>query len=96
MKDANHVKKAYARVEIEKNIEILAPAAPKREEIMRSVMDSARNIVAARKKGDKIASATNHKKWTKVDIRHSFLSAGEKFVYIVYRKIGIHNVLYAL
>ena len=62
MKDANHVKKAYARVEIEKNVEILAPAAAKREEIMRSVMDSARNRVATRKKGDKIASATNNEK----------------------------------
>ena len=62
MKDANHVKKAYARVEIQKNVEILAPAATKREEIMRSVMDSARNRVATRKKGDKIASATNNEK----------------------------------
>merc|ERR1711982_245420 len=58
MKDANHVKKAYARVEIEKNIEILAPAAAKREEVMRTVMDSARNRIATRKKGDRIISST--------------------------------------
>ena len=61
MKDAKHVKKAYARVEIEKNIEILAPAAAKREEIMESVLDSARNRIATRRKGERVVTTNNEK-----------------------------------
>lgn len=58
MKDAKVVKKQQARVEIEKSIEILAPAVAKREEVMRTVVDKARERIAARKKqrGQKIAS----------------------------------------
>ena len=43
-------KKKQARVEIEKSIELLAPAVAKREEVMRNVVDSARARIAARKK----------------------------------------------
>jgi len=50
MKDAKLEKKQQARVEIEKSIEILAPAVAKREEIMRTVVDKARERIAARKK----------------------------------------------
>jgi large subunit ribosomal protein L24e len=58
MTDAKVVKKAQARVEIEKSIEMLAPAVAKRDEVMRSVVDKARDRIAARKKqrGQKIAS----------------------------------------
>ena len=57
MKDAKLEKKTQARVEIEKSIELLAPAVAKREEIMRTVVDKARERIAARKKqrGQKIA-----------------------------------------
>ena len=51
MKDAKVEKKMQARVEIEKSIELLAPAVAKREEVMRNVVDSARARIAARKKG---------------------------------------------
>mmetsp|Transcript_5133 Transcript_5133/g.7906 ORF Transcript_5133/g.7906 Transcript_5133/m.7906 type:complete len:178 (-) Transcript_5133:169-702(-) len=50
MKDANAEKKKQARVEIEKSIELLAPAVAKREDVMRNVVDSARARIAARKK----------------------------------------------
>lgn len=50
MKDAKKEKKQQARVEIEKSVEILAPAVAKREEVMRNVVDSARDRIAARKK----------------------------------------------
>mmetsp|Transcript_10497 Transcript_10497/g.13311 ORF Transcript_10497/g.13311 Transcript_10497/m.13311 type:complete len:182 (+) Transcript_10497:107-652(+) len=60
MKDAKVEKKQQARVEIEKSIELLAPAVAKREEIMRTVVDKARERIAARKKqgGQKIATST--------------------------------------
>ena len=50
MKDAKAEKKMQARVEIEKSIELLAPAVANREEVMRNVVDSARARIAARKK----------------------------------------------
>ena len=50
MKDAAREKKVQARVEIEKSIELLAPAVANREEVMRNVVDSARERIAARKK----------------------------------------------
>jgi large subunit ribosomal protein L24e len=50
MQDSKAEKKQQARVEIEKSIEILAPAVAKREEVMRNVVDSARARIAARKK----------------------------------------------
>jgi large subunit ribosomal protein L24e len=57
MKDAQKEKKKQARVEIEKSIEILAPAVAQREEVMRNVVDSARSRIAARKKasGQKVS-----------------------------------------
>lgn len=48
MKDAKVEKKLQARVEIEKSIELLAPAVAKREEVMRNVVDNARARIAAR------------------------------------------------
>ncbi len=58
MKDAKAEKKQQARVEIEKSIEILVPAVAKREEVMRTVVDKARERIAARKRqrGQKIAT----------------------------------------
>jgi large subunit ribosomal protein L24e len=50
MKDAKAEKKIQARVEIEKSIELLAPAVANREEVMRNVVDSARARIAARKR----------------------------------------------
>jgi len=50
MKDAKVVKKQQARVEIEKSIELLAPAVARRETVMQNVVDSARERIAARKK----------------------------------------------
>jgi len=50
MKDAKVVKKQQARVEIEKSIELLAPAVAQRETVMQNVVDSARERIAARKK----------------------------------------------
>lgn len=50
MKDAAVEKKKQARVEIEKSIELLAPAVASREQVMRNVVDSARARIAARKK----------------------------------------------
>lgn len=58
MQDAKAEKKAQARVEIEKSIELLAPAVAKRDEVMRNVVDSARARIAARKKSaSKISSS---------------------------------------
>mmetsp|Transcript_11004 Transcript_11004/g.18240 ORF Transcript_11004/g.18240 Transcript_11004/m.18240 type:complete len:178 (+) Transcript_11004:49-582(+) len=61
MKDAKAEKKKQARVEIEKSIELLAPAVAKREEVMRNVVDSARARIAARKKtsAQRVAVKTN-------------------------------------
>jgi large subunit ribosomal protein L24e len=50
MKDASVEKKKQARVEIEKSIELLAPAVASREQVMRNVVDSARARIAARTK----------------------------------------------
>jgi large subunit ribosomal protein L24e len=50
MKDAAVIKKKQARVEIEKSIEILAPAVADREKVMRNVVDAARARIATRKK----------------------------------------------
>lgn len=54
MKDAKKEKKMQARVEIEKSIEILAPAVANREQVMRNVVDSARARIAARKRSEKV------------------------------------------
>lgn len=60
MKDAKVEKKLQARSEIEKSIEILAPAVARREEVMRNVVDSARARIAARKKSvQKVQVASN-------------------------------------
>ena len=50
MQDAKAEKKKQARVEIEKSIELLAPAVANREDVMRNVIDSAKQRIAARKK----------------------------------------------
>mmetsp|Transcript_15576 Transcript_15576/g.20288 ORF Transcript_15576/g.20288 Transcript_15576/m.20288 type:complete len:179 (+) Transcript_15576:67-603(+) len=50
MKDAAGEKKKQARVEIEKSIDLIAPAVASREQVMRNVVDSARARIAARKK----------------------------------------------
>jgi large subunit ribosomal protein L24e len=50
MQDAKAEKKKQARVEIEKSIELLAPAVANREQVMRNVIDSAKLRIAARKK----------------------------------------------
>lgn len=50
MKDAKAEKKQQARVEIEKSIELLAPAVAQREQVMRNVVDRARARIAARKR----------------------------------------------
>ena len=50
MQDAKAEKKKQVRVEIEKSIELLAPAVATREEVMRNVIDSAKQRIAARKK----------------------------------------------
>jgi large subunit ribosomal protein L24e len=50
MQDAKAEKKKQARVEIEKSIELLAPAVANREQVMRNVIDSARLRIASRKK----------------------------------------------
>ena len=63
MKDAHREKKVQARVEIEKGIELLAPAVANREEVMRNVVDSARERVAARKKqAQKVESSSRRAK----------------------------------
>lgn len=50
MKDAKVEQKKQARVEIEKSIELLAPAVASREQVMRNVVDAARARIAARKR----------------------------------------------
>ena len=50
MEDAKVKKKKQAQVEIKKSIELLAPAVANREAVMRNVVDSARQRIAARKK----------------------------------------------
>jgi len=57
MRDAKKEQKQQARAEIEKNIEILAPAAANREEVMRKVVDGARARIAARKKRERVEVA---------------------------------------
>jgi len=49
-KDATQEKKSQARAEIEKSIELLAPAVAQRETVMRNVVDAARARIASRKK----------------------------------------------
>jgi large subunit ribosomal protein L24e len=49
-KDSAGEKKQQARVEIEKSIDLLAPAVAARDQVMRNVVDSARARIAARKK----------------------------------------------
>jgi len=58
-KDASVEKKTQARAEIEKSIELLAPAVANRETVMRNVVDAARARIASRKKskGMKVAAA---------------------------------------
>uniref|UniRef100_A0A7S4N0X1 TRASH domain-containing protein n=1 Tax=Odontella aurita TaxID=265563 RepID=A0A7S4N0X1_9STRA len=51
MKDSKLEKKMQARKEIEKGIEILAPAVANREEVVRNVVDAARERISSRKKG---------------------------------------------
>lgn len=60
MKDAQVEKKKVARAEIEKSIELLAPAVASREQVMRNVVDSARARIAARKKVSKVKQLTNN------------------------------------
>ena len=55
MLDAKAEKKEQARADLEKHIELLAPAVSQKEEILRNVVDSAKARVAARKKGSKQA-----------------------------------------
>jgi large subunit ribosomal protein L24e len=50
MQDSKAEKKKQVRVEIEKSIELLAPAVATREQVMRNVIDSAKQRIAARKK----------------------------------------------
>mmetsp|Transcript_19167 Transcript_19167/g.27282 ORF Transcript_19167/g.27282 Transcript_19167/m.27282 type:complete len:185 (-) Transcript_19167:193-747(-) len=58
-KDAKLVQKNEARVEIEKHIQVLAPAVATREAVMRNVVDTAKLRIAARKKSkEKVASTT--------------------------------------
>lgn len=60
-KDAAGVKKSQARVEIEKHIELLAPAVANREAVMRNVVDAARARIARRQKikGIKVSNNTD-------------------------------------
>ncbi|CAJ1963542.1 unnamed protein product [Cylindrotheca closterium] len=58
MQDAKAEKKKQARVEIEKSIELLAPAVANREEVMRNVIDSAKSRIAARKKSSNKLTTT--------------------------------------
>ena len=48
MKEAYKEKKAQKRTEIEKSINLLAPAVADREKVMRNVVDSARARIAAK------------------------------------------------
>mmetsp|Transcript_46905 Transcript_46905/g.69385 ORF Transcript_46905/g.69385 Transcript_46905/m.69385 type:complete len:184 (-) Transcript_46905:360-911(-) len=67
MKDAKIIQKKEARVEIEKSIEILAPAVAQREAKMQEVVDSARERIAAKKKLKE-----------KIQVRKSIISGGEE------------------
>jgi large subunit ribosomal protein L24e len=49
-KDANAIQKTQARAEIEKSIELLAPAVANREAVMKNVVDAARARIASRRK----------------------------------------------
>jgi large subunit ribosomal protein L24e len=49
-KDANVIQKTQARAEIEKSIELLAPAVANREAVMKNVVDAARSRIASRRK----------------------------------------------
>lgn len=49
-KDANVIQKTQARAEIEKSIELLAPAVANREVVMKNVVDAARARIASRRK----------------------------------------------
>jgi large subunit ribosomal protein L24e len=64
MKDAAVEKKQQARAEIEKSIELLAPAVASREQVMRNVVDAARARIAARKKTGMKQLNTAHKAMT--------------------------------
>ena len=52
-------KKKYARVEIEKSIDLLAPAVAARDAVMRNVVDAARARIASRKKNSASKSLTS-------------------------------------
>jgi large subunit ribosomal protein L24e len=58
--EATKEQKAYKRVEIEKSIELLAPAVAARDQVMRNVVDAARARIASRQKrsAHKTTSAT--------------------------------------
>lgn len=62
MKDAKKEKKEQARVEIEKSIEILAPAVANREEVMRKVVVSAKERIAARRKQKEVTRSASAQK----------------------------------
>mmetsp|Transcript_9095 Transcript_9095/g.11201 ORF Transcript_9095/g.11201 Transcript_9095/m.11201 type:complete len:186 (+) Transcript_9095:244-801(+) len=62
MKDAKKVKKEQVRVEIEKSIEILAPAVANREEVMRNVVVSAKERIAARKRQKEVGLVAKQRK----------------------------------
>ncbi|EJK74723.1 hypothetical protein THAOC_03583 [Thalassiosira oceanica] len=49
MQDAKAEKISQARVEIEKHIEVIAPAVANREEVLANVLDSARERIATRR-----------------------------------------------
>ena len=55
MLDAKAEKKQQARADLEKHIELLAPAISQKEVVLRNVIDSAKARVAARKKLSKQA-----------------------------------------
>ena len=58
-KDAAAEKKIYARYEIEKSIDLLAPAVAAREQVMRNVVDAARARIASRKKNSASKALTS-------------------------------------
>ena len=49
LKDAAGLKKAQARVELEKGIELIAPAAGSREKVMQAVVEKTKARVATKK-----------------------------------------------
>jgi large subunit ribosomal protein L24e len=59
MKDAKVEKKKQARVEIEKSINLLAPAVASREQVMRNVVDAARARIAARTRKSAVKQQVN-------------------------------------